>query len=628
MAGSGVDLRGQVLQATDIVQLISGTVTLKRLGSRFTGLCPFHQEKTPSFSVNPSRQYFYCFGCKEHGNAIDFVMKRDRINFVEAMHHLAEKAGIAIPKFEGRSESASERQMLLDAQSAACAYFQEVLRQPAGQPAREYLERRGFNDETITKFQIGVALPGWDGLLRSVVGKKFPPEILAKAGLVKHNEERNSYYDTFRNRLMFPIRDEQGRVIAFGGRVMPGSDDPAKYLNSPETPIFSKSRCAFGLDLARQRVVETRTVVVAEGYTDAIMCHQYGVTNVVSALGTALTSQHVNILKRYADRIVLMFDPDAAGDLAVNRAVELFLTQPIEVLISTIPEKLDPDEYLLKYGKEGMQAVIDGAQDALSYKWKQLERQFRANDGDLTGQQKAVEEYLQTLADARGSGPVDSLRWGAAVTRVGRLTGIAPEDLNRRFKLLPGKPRTVPPERRFTSEERQYGDDLSAIAPEPELPPVRSGPLNAQTRAERQILASLLAQPSWWHEVQKRVLLEDFLDPCNRKLAEVIWDHQKNEGDIPFTEFLNILRPLRLSEVAIELMQSADQDEQINTTLSQAVDYLQYARDSRERAKLSSRLRRTTEGAEGGAAEDEASAVDALRKLAEAAQKADPRRGF
>ncbi len=622
MAGPGADLKGQVLQATDIVELVSQTVTLKRSGRGFTGLCPFHQEKTPSFSVNPTRQFFYCFGCKAGGNAIDFVMKRDRIEFVEAMHQLAEKAGIAIPKFDGRSESASERQLLLDAQSAACAYFQDLLRQPQGQPAREYLDKRGFNADAISKFQIGMATNGWDGLLKGPVGRKFAPEALLKAGLLKHNEERNSYYDTFRNRLMFPIRDEQSRVIAFGGRVMPGSDDPAKYLNSPETPIFSKGRCIFGLDLARQRIVETRTVVIAEGYTDAIMCHQFGVTNVVSALGTALTGPHVNLLRRYADRIVLMFDPDVAGDLAVNRAVELFLTQPIEVLIGTIPEKLDPDEYLLKHGAQGMQQIIDGAQDALSYKWKQLDQRYRSSDGDITGQQKAVEEYLQAMSDARAGGPVDSLRWGAAVTRVSRLTGIGVDDLNRRFK-----------SRKPPARASQAGSGDSAVRPSPGEPtaptvpmaPVHSGPLNAQTRAERQILACLMAQPSSWHEVQIQVMLDDVVDVANRKLAQVIWDHQKNEGDIQFTEFLTILGPLGLSELAIALMSSADQDDQINATLSQAVEHIRYARESRERAKLTAQLRR---GSKGETAEDEQSEVDALQRLSDAARREDPRRGF
>ena len=236
--------------------------------------------------------------------------------------------------------------------------------------------------------------------------KKFGPALLHRAGLVKQRdpEKGDGYYDTFRNRLMFPIRDEAGRVIAFGGRVMPGSDDKAKYLNSPETPLFHKSRCIYGIDLARQKIVETRTVAVVEGYTDVMMAHQFGCANVVSVLGTALTADHVSILKRYADKIVLVFDPDEAGDVAVNRALELFLSAEVEVAVATIPNDRDPDEYLLAEGAAAWDRLISAATDALAFKWKQLAKRYAGSD-DITGRQKAVREYLDLIASARGSGP-------------------------------------------------------------------------------------------------------------------------------------------------------------------------------------------------------------------------------
>ena len=253
--------------------------------------------------------------------------------------------------------------MLLEAHSAACQLIEKFLADPVtGKAARAYLDSRGFSGESIKRFQIGCVPEAWDALLRSPLLKKFTPQQLHLAGLVKaRGENGGGFYDTFRNRLMFPIRDEQGRVIAFGGRVMPGSNDPAKYLNSPETPLFSKSRCVFGLDLARQKIVETRTVAVVEGYTDVVMAHQFGASNVVSVLGTAMTEQHVSILRRFADRIVLLFDADNAGDLAVNRAVELFLTQPVEILIASMPEGIDPDEFLLAHGAEGFAAMLADA---------------------------------------------------------------------------------------------------------------------------------------------------------------------------------------------------------------------------------------------------------------------------
>ena len=219
-----------------------------------------------------------------------------------------------------------------------------------GLAAREYLAKRRIDAESIKRFQIGFAADAWDALLRGPVGQKFPPRQIALGGLAKARDDGNSFYDTFRNRLMFPIRDENSRIIAFGGRVMPGSQDPAKYLNSPETPLFSKGRCIYGIDLARQKMVETRTAVVVEGYTDVIVAHQFGASNVVSVLGTAMTEQHVAMLRRFADRIVLLFDADTAGDLAVDRAVGLFLTQPVEIAIASMPPGVDPDGFCWRTG--------------------------------------------------------------------------------------------------------------------------------------------------------------------------------------------------------------------------------------------------------------------------------------
>ncbi len=607
----GMDLKTKVLQATDIVELIGQTVKLRRTGKGYLGLCPFHQEKTPSFSVNPDRQFFYCFGCKAGGNAIDFVMRRDRIEFVDALKQLAQAKGIDVPEHGRSGGSASERQQLLDAQSAACALYQSLLHGPGGQPARDYLEKRGFDAGSVKSFQIGYAPPGWDTLLRSDVARKFSQEILVKAGLLKYNEQRNSFYDTFRNRLMFPIRDEQGRVIAFGGRAMPGSDDQAKYLNSPETPIFSKSRTCFGLDVARKRIVETRTVVVVEGYCDVIGCHQFGVSNVVSVLGTALTSQHVSLLRRYADRIVLLFDPDAAGDKAVDRALEAFLTQPVEVLVATLPDQLDPDEFLLEHGAEAFNQVITQARDALTYKWRQLIRQFQTSEGDLTGQQKAVEEYLSVLADARGAGPVDSLRWGAALARVSRLTSIPVDELNRRYRARKATAASAP---------------ARPATQEPPVPvenrPAGRLPLDARRRAERQILAGLLIHPEWWHETQQKVHLEDFVEERHHKLAEVYWDVQRNEGEPDFSELLNVLQPLGLQDLAMELVQQYEDVDNLEAILAEAIEYIQYARERMERARLSADIRRTIDSG------DDESALDLLRKLTEAARQPDLRKGF
>ena len=606
------DIRAQVLQSTDIVALISQTVALKRRGGKFVGLCPFHSEKTPSFTVTPTRQAFYCFGCKASGTAFDFVMKRDRVEFREALEILAKAANIDLPQFgtAGQQQNKNERQAMLDAHSAACRYFESTLADPRqGQVARDYLAKRGFTEESLKKFQTGLALDAWDGLLKSPALKKFRPQLLAQAGLVKQRERGEGFYDTFRNRIMFPIRNEQSQIIAFGGRVVPGSTDPAKYLNSPETPLFNKSRSIFGLDLARQRIVETRTVAVVEGYTDVVMAHQFGASNVVSPLGTALTEQHVAILRRFADRIVLLFDADSAGDAAVNRVVQLFLTQPVEISVASMPNGLDPDEFLLQYGTEAFDKLLADSADALGYAWKQLSRRFVSHAGDLTGQQKAVQEYLELLGSARGSGPVDSIRWGAALARVSRLIEIPVEELHRRFGAK--KPRPAMPPR---------GAEGS-----PAVVPTRPrGVPTAQDSAERWVLGGVLLEPKRWQQVQLAVQVEDFLEPARRQLAEIVWTHQREEGEPVFNELLAGLPEDSLRALAIELVEEVEQLAETDQLLRGALEHFAEVRRKRQDERTVAEARRVT-----GQNASEQSEVELLKRLQESARTPNLRRvGF
>jgi DNA primase len=601
---SGGDGKTSVLQATDIVELIGRTVALKRRGKDFVGLCPFHQEKTPSFHVSQSKQFYYCYGCKKGGNAIDFVMTHDRVEFKEALRILAEAAGIELPAFSG-GQNAGERQTLLEANSAACMFFEKLLSHPQhGLAARQYLQERGFDEASIKRFRVGLALNQWDALMTDPSMKNFSPRHLALAGLVKPRERGDGYYDAFRNRLMFPIRDENGRVIAFGGRVMPGSEDPAKYLNSPETPLFSKSRSVYGLDLARAKIVETRMVAVVEGYTDVIMAHQYGASNVVSVLGTALTEQHVGILRRLADRIVLIFDADAAGEAAVNRAVELFLTQPVEIAIASLPDGLDPDEYLLKHGPDGFNQLLASAADALAYKWKQLERKVKASES-LTNRQQAVEQYLQTLAEARGSGPVDSLRWGAALARVSRLTDIPVEQLSRRFK-------SKPPAR--------YGSPAAQVG-KGQQPTINAPPavLTARQNAEGFIIGLILLEPEIWSNVQQRLSPAQFSDEGLKKLAETLWRRQEDEGATILSEVLGLLEDEEQKGLALRWANEASNMPDAPGLMEACLQRLAAEDERDEGRQLIARLRKT--GIESSGEKVDLSAdLQALRELQEKAR--------
>ena len=602
------DSKSLVLQATDIVDLISQAVALKRAGKDFIGLCPFHQEKTPSFHVSPSKQFYYCFGCKAGGNAIDFVIKHDRVEFKEALEILARRAGIDLPKFGGPDQKPGERQLLLEAHSAACGFFENRLASDDGLAARQYLEKRGFTADSLKRFQVGLAADSWNALLTGPVGGKFGPKLLAMAGLVKVNESGRAY-DTFRNRIMFPIRDEGGRIIAFGGRIMPGSEDPAKYLNSPETPLFSKSRAIFGLDLARQRIVETRTVAICEGYTDSIMSHQFDVTNVVSVLGTAMTEQHVNVLRRFADRIVLLFDADNAGDLAVDRLVQLFVGQEIEIAVASMPAGLDPDEFLIQNGKEAFEKMLAEAPDALTHAWRQLTRKYNAAN-DLTGRQKAAQHYLELLAQARSSGPVDGLRWGSALAQVSRLTDVPIADLHRWFKAHRPAPRPG------AQPQQAQADGPAEPTTEPSAPAVRLS--GGQEQAERWLLGALLAEPARWHAVQAQVHVEDFADERRRKLAGIYWQQQQDEGEPVFNELLSSLSDSELGRTAIELVEEVERLNDLSMAVDSALKHFADARRKREERSIAAKLI---------ASKDqplpEQDGNDLLRKLSKAKQTPD-----
>ncbi|HEV8605612.1 MAG TPA: DNA primase [Tepidisphaeraceae bacterium] len=600
------DSRALILAAVDIVELISQTVALKRRGRKYLGLCPFHTEKTPSFTVDPVKQAFYCFGCKASGSVFDFVMKRDRVEFKEALEILARVAGIELPQFGGGKAKTGERAAMVDALSAACRFFENLFNGAGGGGARAYLRERGFEEATLKKFQVGLAADAWDALMKGVVGKKFPVGVLVQAGLIKPRDKGEGHYDVFRNRIMFPIKNESGQIIAFGGRVVPGSTDPAKYLNSPETPLFNKGRSIFGLDMARQRIVETRTVAVVEGYTDVMMAHQFGASNVVSVLGTAMTEQHVGVLRRFADRIVLLFDADSAGDAAVDRVVQLFLTQPVEIGVATMPAGLDPDEFLLKEGAGGLERLIAGAADALEYAWKQLVRRFVSEAGDLTGQQKAAQQYLELLGSARRGGPVDQLRWGSALARVSRLTDIPVEVLHRRF----GKVEK--------SGGKEAGRPISGQNVE------RGGsgrPSGGRYLAESQVLGVLLVEPKRWGKVQTVIGVEDFGDEKLKAVAEAYWNHQREEGEPVFNEFVDSLKEAELKALAIELADAVEEMD-LEVTLSGALQYLAEARQRSAGEKIVATLRRTGEAQELSEEEQ----VKLLVKLQESARRPDLRR--
>ncbi|MCP4481236.1 MAG: DNA primase [bacterium] len=382
----------QVLSNIDIVDIVNDYLALKKNGSNFKGLCPFHNEKTPSFVVSQDKQIFHCFGCHEGGDALSFLLKIENLTFPEALKILAEKAGVKLNFTKNDTQFESQKNNLYDINNRVSEYYHKCLEKSP--KAKKYLKTRELDDEIIKIFKIGFANEEFDSLLRVALKHRIDTKLLEQVGLLKKNKI-NKLNDWFIDRIMFPIADVRGRVIAFGGRVL--SDGMPKYLNSPETKIFKKSSILYNLHNAVQHIKEKSQVLVLEGYMDVISLYANGFKNTVATLGTALTNEHIKHLKRYTNNIILLFDGDDAGVKASLRSVDIFLKYSLNVKIVLIPEKLDPDDYLKKYNSEKFQMLIHNAENAFEYKINILAK--NKNLHDLHDREVIISKVFEMLSN-------------------------------------------------------------------------------------------------------------------------------------------------------------------------------------------------------------------------------------
>jgi len=416
----------EVRRAADIVRVISEHVALRKMGTSWKGLCPFHQEKTPSFNVRQEPAVFHCFGCGEGGDVFKFLMLRERVSFPEAIEMLARRFGIPVP--EGRVEPGpdrKEREEMLVLMEAVTQHFTRNLWTAPGTSAREYLLGRGFRKETLERIRAGAARDAWDDLLGAFRGK-YPPPLLLKAGLVLERQGKEGHYDRFRNRAVFPITNESGKVVAFGARSLDGSEP--KYLNSPETPVYSKSRILYGLSWARDAVVQGKRAVLMEGYLDVARAIEQGIAEVVATCGTALTGQHARLLRRFAETVVLNFDQDEAGQKAARRSLEPLLEEGLGVRIVELPQGHDPDTYLKAEGTEAYRRRLDCAPEAVEWLMRQAER---AHDtGSPAGKAAFFGDVLPALQRIQNA--VERSAWLARVVERGALDAAAAREELRR----------------------------------------------------------------------------------------------------------------------------------------------------------------------------------------------------
>ena len=511
MAGKwDYNLISRIQQANDIVDVISEHLNLEKKGKEMVGLCPFHADHKPSMSVSPVKQIFKCFACGAGGDVLKFVQMKENLTFPQTVERLAQRAGIEIEPVRRQGGSSQMGQLdsgkLAKMNAWALKIWTENLWHPEkGVAVRKYINDRGISEELARKWQLGFAVDAWDDLTGKVSHKANAAKDLVQAGLAV-DREHGGCYDKFRNRLMFPIVDVTGRVIGFGGRTL--GDDPAKYMNSPATVLFDKSHSLYGLDRSREAISQSGTVVVVEGYTDVMMSHQFGIENVVAALGTSLTSGHARILRRYAKRIVLVFDSDVAGKAAANRALEVCLGQKIDVQLGFVPEGKDPCDYLQEAGPEAFRNVIDAAEDVLEFKWNVLNEQLGTSQ-NLSDRTEAIRQFLQTAAPAMQARQMDSVSRTVTLGRLSELLGVSVSRVEEEIAAIQKQKRRM-----------QQSDDVDEhMEKAPEMS------VNLALKAQREILEVLLEHPDCFQQISDRVAVNDFgPDEYTKELAEAIFD--------------------------------------------------------------------------------------------------------
>jgi DNA primase len=473
----------QIRAANDIVDVIGAYIPLKRAGTNFRALCPFHREKSPSFNVNPHHQIFKCFGCGKGGDVFTFVREYENLEFMDAVRRLAERASIPL-EFDNNPALQQQKhikEVLWNIHEQITQRWQNALANEAGgQIARDYLAKRGVTAEAIKLFRLGAAPESWDDTVNWAKSKGHDLAVIEQAGLVVRKEGSDRPYDRFRGRLIFPICDEQGRVIAFSGRILSGDEKQAKYVNSPETPIFTKGKVFFGIDKSKRPMLDAQSAIICEGQLDLMACYMAGVQNVVAPQGTALTPDHARILKRYVEEVVLCFDADNAGQNAATRSLDPLLAAGLAIRVATIPNGKDPDDFIKQHGGEAFREIIEHAEGFFDWYLKRLS--ITNDPRSDKGRVAILREFGEALIKTRNAVLIDTHAQKAAL----RL-GVSVDSVRAEFKKT--KPPAQPRSERDEDFDRM-AEEAEASAAATELTEVPSAP---PTVREMQLLKLLLA---------------------------------------------------------------------------------------------------------------------------------------
>ncbi|MDO8747943.1 MAG: DNA primase [Candidatus Omnitrophota bacterium] len=513
----------EILSRVDIVELISGYIPLKKVGRSYKALCPFHHEKTPSFIVNPDKQIFHCFGCSAGGNAFGFLMQHERLEFPEAIEALAKRTGVIIHEAsaaERKTQNLSEQ--LYKINEAAADFYSDQLHAPEGEPALKYLLKRGLTKETIQRFKIGYAQDKWDGLLNYLRSKGFVLGLIDKSGLIIA-KDNGGYYDRFRKRILIPIHDTKGRTVAFGARVLDNS--LPKYINSPETPVYSKSKVLFGLDLNNEEIRLKDLAVIVEGYFDLIFPYQAGVKNITASCGTALTQEQIRLLKRYSRNVVLVYDSDNAGQMATLRSIDTLIEEGLNVMAARLPEGYDPDSFARQFGPEGFQKLITEAKDIFDYKLEFLKSKYAPLT--IPHKARAASEMLSLIS-----------KFNNTVAKSAYIKKLAEElSLDENSLLL---------------ELKKTGNEHNRIPHKEENPPPPKTPVTTSA-PERMIVRLILEEQELIEQIKEKLAPGDFQDKNISQIITKMFDLFCSGKKINTNSLINHFTGSHLSKIILEI---------------------------------------------------------------------------
>ncbi len=501
-----------VKEASDIVDVIGSYISLRPAGQQtFKGLCPFHDDHRPSFDVDPKRGRYRCWSCGKYGDVITFVQEYEKVEFAEALEILAKRAGINLEKKENLVQNRLRGSMLDSVRWASDQYHQCLQESPLAAEARSYLSSRGLEDEIIRQFGLGFAPRRGDWLLELAHNDGVDVGMLEQVGLIGRKTDKPGLYDRFRDRIMFPIRNVLGNTVGFGGRIMPSSpfvDKAPKYYNSSDSPLFSKSEQLYGIDQARNAIGKVGYLAVVEGYTDVMMAHQMGVGNIVATMGTAINARHLRQLRRWTSKVVLVFDADAGGEQGVDRALELFVTNDMDLAIATLPEGLDPCDMLLNDGPEAFQEVLKGAVDALEFKLSSILAEISRDGASVETKRKATDSILSVLARIPvESSPSSQLKMQLMLGRIGKRLGLSEETLKNRVNEL--RPKTE--SRKVDTNTINTTEESRRAKPVPE---------------EKELVEVLLANPDLVLRARQDLSIDDMNHPGLRQIVSILFDLQ------------------------------------------------------------------------------------------------------